>query len=178
MMTPTLRRHLMFWTIGLAITAGGVRALGLAAQAGGDGVSIDFLAVSNDGKPVADLKAGEVSLKIAGKTRAIKSLRLVRDEAGPGGAASALPAPFATNSGDAGGGRSFMLVIEDESLRPGGERDLRDEINKFLDHAVVGRSRGDLDGAARRRAGELRRGRPESEGSARADQRPSEPECE
>ena len=133
MMTPTLRRHLMFWTIGLAITAGGVRARGLAAQAGGDGVSIDFLAVSNDGKLVADLKAGEVSLKIAGKTRAIKSLRLVRYEAGPGGAASALPAPFATNSGDTGGGRSFMLVIEDESLRPGGERDLRDEINKFLD---------------------------------------------
>ena len=80
-----------------------------------------------------NLKADEVSLKIAGKTRAIKSLRLVRYEAGPGGAASALPAPFATNSGDTGAGRSFMLVIEDESLRPGGERDLRDEINKFLD---------------------------------------------
>jgi len=134
MTSPTLRRQLLFWTIGVTLTAGGVLARGLAAaQAGGEGVAVDFFAVSSDGKPIADLKPEEVSLKIAGKARPIKSLKLVRYEAGAGGAASALPAPFATNGGDSGGGRSFMLVIEDESLRPGGERDLRDEITRFLD---------------------------------------------
>ena len=47
---------------------------------------------------------------------------------------SALPAPFATNA-DGGGSanRAILIVIEDESLRPGAERELRDQLTKFLE---------------------------------------------
>ena len=67
----------------------------------------------------------------------MKSLRLVRYAGGgPAAATSALPAPFATNA-DGGGGasaaRSILIVVEDESLRPGAERELRDQVTKFLD---------------------------------------------
>jgi len=102
-------------------------------QAGGD-VTVDFMAVSADGRPVADLKAADVALKVGGKNRTIKSLQLMRFEAaGSGGASSSLPPPFATNEGSGAPSRSIIIVIEDESLRPGAEREVRAEVSKFLD---------------------------------------------
>ena len=112
--------------------AAGVAGRGATAAQGGSETSIDFLALTSDGKPVADLKAEEVTLRLGGRARPIKNLRLVKFEAGAGGGA-ALPAPFATNADSGGGARTVQLVVEDESLRPGAEREVRAAINTFLD---------------------------------------------
>ena len=102
-------------------------------QTGGD-VTVDFMAVAADGRPVADLKPADVSLKVGGKNRTIKSLQLVRFEGtGAGGVSAGLPAPFATNEGSGAPSRSIIIVIEDESLRPGAEREVRADVSKFLD---------------------------------------------
>ncbi len=89
----------------------------------------DFQAVSADGQPVADLKPDEVSLRVAGRARPVKSLQLIRVA---GGAAAAVPSPFGTNAG-AGDGRQVAIIVEDASLRAGGEVPLRAAIGAFLD---------------------------------------------
>jgi hypothetical protein len=137
MTTLTPRRLCVSAAAAAVLVAGAPRADGLAAVQGGEQLTVDFVAVSADGRPVADLRAEDISLRVGGRNRSVKSLRLVKfDGATGGGAPSAgLPAPFATNA-DGGGGaasRSILLVIEDESLRPGAERDLREHVGKFLD---------------------------------------------
>ncbi len=102
-----------------------------AAQSGSE-TSVDFLVLTNDGKPVPDLKAEEVTLRLGGRPRPIKALRLVKIEGGAGGG-SALPAPFATNADAGGAARTVQIVVEDESLRPGAEREVRAAITTFLD---------------------------------------------
>ncbi|MCR4373415.1 MAG: hypothetical protein NUW22_01040, partial [Acidobacteria bacterium] len=100
-----------------------------AGQRGGAGAApqtVDFIAVGADGQPVTDLTAAQIALKVGGKDRAVTSLELVRF----GAAASTLPAPFATNAmSDAG--RSFVLVIDEESLRPGLDATVRDALVAF-----------------------------------------------
>jgi hypothetical protein len=100
--------------------------------------TVEFLVLGNDGQPVTDLKAEEVSLRIAGRERKIESLELKRFSGGAPGAAPAAPSappPFATNAGGgsaAAPGRVFMFVIEDTSVRPGDERPIRASIEKLL----------------------------------------------
>jgi hypothetical protein len=49
-----------------------------AQSPGGAVVKVDFLAVNPQGQPVVDLKPADVSLKVGGKTRQIRTLDLVR----------------------------------------------------------------------------------------------------
>jgi hypothetical protein len=100
-------------------------------------VLIDFRAVTDDGQPVVDLKPEEVTLRVGGKPRPIKSLELIR--VGGGGAAgpapSKLPLPFSTNaaSGTKPGSRREVLIVLDEmSISPGKEPPIRDAIAKLL----------------------------------------------
>ena len=61
-------------------------AAGLSAQqsrppqfrGGTDLVAIDFLAVGDDGRPVSDLKTGDVTLRVDGKPREIRSFQFVK----------------------------------------------------------------------------------------------------
>ena len=61
-------------------------AVGLSAQqsrppqfrGGTDLVAIDFLAVRDDGRPVTDLKADEIVLRVDGKPRDIRSFQFVK----------------------------------------------------------------------------------------------------
>lgn len=130
-----------------ALVLGAPRPLGqLVAAQGGDAppLTIDFLALGKDGAPVRDLKPEDVSIKIDGKARTIKSFTLVTvPDSGTSGAAAdagangpagdALPAPYGTNvTSGAGGGRSFVLLVEDETLRPGNETAMRDAVGRFL----------------------------------------------
>ena len=97
---------------------------------------IDFYALGADGVSIADLKAEEVTIKLDGRTRTIRSLRHVIQadlpQANPLAARQvALPVPFATN-GIAEAGRSFVIVIDDESFRPGRERPIRAALGTFL----------------------------------------------
>jgi hypothetical protein len=85
---------------------------------------------------IADLKAEEVTIKLDGRTRSVRSLRLVKQADLPqdnplAARQVALPVPFATN-GIAESGRSFVIVIDDESFRPGRERPIRAAVGAFL----------------------------------------------
>jgi VWFA-related protein len=106
-------------------------------RSGVDLVSLDFSVIGADGRAVSDLALDEVTLKLNGKPRAIKSFQYVNVG---GGAAEAslsapfreLPAPFASNYvGDAG--RTIVLVVENESLRPSIARHTMDAAAKFVE---------------------------------------------
>src|SRR5580765_4791433 len=98
-------------------------------------LAVDFYAFGADGSPIADLRPEEITVKVDGRARSVRSLRLVR-QAPPPAADPLAPVmapsePFATNrAGEAG--RSFILVVEDESFRPGRERPIRSAVRAFL----------------------------------------------
>ena len=96
---------------------------------------VDFYALGSDGSGIADLKPEELSVKVDGRARTVRSLRLVKQAdppaADPLAAAAAPLEPFSTNRG-AEAGRSFILVVEDESFRPGRERPIRSAVKAFL----------------------------------------------
>lgn len=105
---------------------------GPAAPAAG---SLDFLALSPDGLPVADLKPAEVSLKIDGRVRPVRALRFVQVSDGTGaepGTDPSVPPPFGTNEPDRTEARQMVLVIDDDSFRVGTERALREAAVPFL----------------------------------------------
>jgi hypothetical protein len=98
------------------------------------GASLDFLAVSSDGLPVADLKADEVSLKIDGRARPLTALRFVQIAGGAEpvqGTDGAAP-PFGSNEPDRSESRSIILVVDEDSFRVGTERPLREAADHFL----------------------------------------------
>ena len=123
-------------TCGLALLLlvfGGVRAAGQQGSPGG--VSLDFLAVSPDGLPVADLKAPDVSLKVDGRARPIRSLRFVQVSDGTAANAAidpSVPPPFGSNAPDTTASRAMVLVVDDDSFRVGTERALREAAARFL----------------------------------------------
>jgi hypothetical protein len=96
---------------------------------------VDFLAVTEDGKPVTDLAPGEVSFKVDGRLRAISSLQFI-ELASPTPIARAaltppLPVPYGSNSlRDIG--RVVLIAIDRESIRPGRERPAREAALRFL----------------------------------------------
>ncbi len=102
-----------------------------AAQAGGAPIKIDFRAVGTDGKPVTDLRPENVSLKVANRDRAITSLELIRAADGTAAAAPLLPEPFGSNAGGSTA-RHFLFAVEDEGLRTGIERQVRDAVAQLL----------------------------------------------
>src|SRR5580765_6187988 len=69
-------------------------------RGGVDRVAVDFLALRSDGQPVTDVTLADLSLKVDGRLREIRSLELVRlvpAAAPPASAlppAAAVPAPF------------------------------------------------------------------------------------
>ena len=91
---------------------------------------VDFYALGSDGAGIVDLKPEELSVKVDGRTRTVRSLRLVKQADPPAAyplvAAAASPEPFSTNRG-AEAGRTFIIVVEDESFRPGRERPMTPE---------------------------------------------------
>jgi hypothetical protein len=145
-------RSLPWLAAGVLVFASLLVADGLASQDRGGQRSgsppqnpstVEFLVIDNDGQPVTDLKAEEVTLRIAGRERKIESLELKRFGSGGGGApaAAAAPPPYATNvgSGSAGAaGRVFMFVIEDQSVRPGDERPIHAAIEKLMEALAPG----------------------------------------
>jgi hypothetical protein len=144
-----IRRLLILPVACLALLASGalLSAVDFADQggkpAGGGVAQLEFLVASNDGTPIVDLKPEEVTLRIGGRERKVTGLELKKVEAGaaaPGAApASSLQPPYASNAdagsaagAGAGSGRTFFLVFEDESIRPGDERPIRASVEKFL----------------------------------------------
>jgi VWFA-related protein len=98
-------------------------------------LSVDFTAVGADGSPIADLLAADVTIRINGKPRALRSLNFVSVAAAATADRAAgviqLPPPFGTNDSTVAG-RIFHLVIDDESFRTGRERALREAVDRFV----------------------------------------------
>jgi len=118
----------------------GLRSDVVAQSPAGEPVSVSFLTVGRDGRPVLDLKPEEVQLRVDGRQRTIKSLDRVDAAGGAAGDAAKpsgppLPAPFGTNAGAPGsvGGRTTFLVVNDISFRPGNDRLMKQSIEAFLD---------------------------------------------
>ena len=104
--------------------------------------TVPFRALGADGQPVADLKVGDVSLKVDGRAREIKSFELVdlrkAAAAAPDAAAapkSDVPPPFATNGGGGGGGsavRDVFLLVDEESISIGKDAAVKEAIGYVL----------------------------------------------
>ena len=129
-----------------AVTAGAVALLGLTGDATGaapqsrearersPALIVDFLAVQADGSPVADLQASEVEVRIADRVRTLRALRRVSPAPVPaasGSMGAPLPPPHGTNDSVASG-RSFVLVLDEESFPPGREQMLRGAISGLV----------------------------------------------
>lgn len=112
-----------------------------APEPQGDGTAtLRFQVLAGDGSPAADLKAGDVTLKIDGRPREIESLRFVdlREPApAVAGSAAGAPAPtstappYATNTRTAGG-RGLYLLVDEESVAAGRETGVKDALKTLV----------------------------------------------
>jgi hypothetical protein len=97
-------------------------------------VAVEFFVIGQDRLPVRDLKADEVTIRIDGRARTIRSLKLLTIADPPADplvpVVTPPPLPFGSNAGVEG--RTFILVIDDESFRPGRERTLRAAVGRLL----------------------------------------------
>jgi hypothetical protein len=126
MITTRRSRTAVLVCAGLTLSVGAALVAPLAAQRGGGPATVEFIATTADGALVTDLTAADLSLKVNNRDRAVSSLELIQF----GASGSALPAPFGTNS-LSGAGRSYVLIVDEESLRPGLENVVKDEITAF-----------------------------------------------
>jgi len=91
-------------------------------------IAVDFSAVGADGRPITDLRADEVTLRIDGRTRAIQALEYVPVQ-GIGGTDAALP--YGSNVATVTG-RSIVLAVDFETIRAGREAALKEHISHFV----------------------------------------------
>lgn len=98
-------------------------------------IAVDFAVVGADSQPVADLRADEVTLKIDGRARPIRSLEYVSLASAPAGDSGAGPdtrlAPYGTNA-TSDGGRSVILILDQYTVRPGRDAGVKEQVNQFL----------------------------------------------
>jgi hypothetical protein len=97
------------------------------------GLTVDFIVVQADGTPVLDLQSSEVEVRINNRVRTVRSLRRVAAAPAPiaPGAAVRVPPPYGTNESVAAG-RSFVLVVDQESFVAGREQLLRNAVEGLL----------------------------------------------
>ena len=111
--------------------------LGGAPQAGGGTATVPFRALTAEGQPVTDLKVGDVSLKIDGRAREIKSIELIDERRASAPAPEGKPAgepPFATNASmaAAAAGRDVYVLVDEESIAPGKDEAVKEAIGHLV----------------------------------------------
>ena len=99
------------------------------SERGTELLRVSFAAVDAAGAAISDLRREEVSVRIDGRDRSVRSLQLVVAAAGDG--APLLPPPFGANNTSTAG-RTVALVLDDESFAPGGEQALRPAIERLV----------------------------------------------
>lgn len=118
----------------VALTVAASLAVPLAAQhtpaANPKTLTVDFTAYGPGGAPVFDLKPEEVQVRIGSRERTVRALELVR-LAGPE-PAEQIPPPFASSISDRPKSRSLLIVLDDESIRPGREDAYRPAIAQLM----------------------------------------------
>ncbi len=90
-------------------------------------LAIDLTALAADGAPVTDLIPADITLRVDGRTRAVRAL----DYVAVGGPDRRVAPPFGSNVGTTDS-RAVVLIIDDETLSPGREQELRTEIRGLL----------------------------------------------
>ena len=100
-------------------------------------VRIDFRALTEGGQQVADLRPEDVSIKVNGKPRQLQSLSLVQSNAGPAPGGAALPPPFASNA-ESRGSRNVHLIIDDDSISPGREGQVKEAVRLLVSEMAPG----------------------------------------
>ncbi len=107
-----------------------------ALRASGPPAWVHLFVTGSDGQPVPDLLPEEITLKVAGREREVRSLILLRPPAGPATGAvtsgAAMPPPFVTNRAPAGG-RDVLIILDNESFTTGRERLVRDMVTHLID---------------------------------------------
>lgn len=124
---------------GLLSTAGIQQPVGqqpgrpVPPERGVDLLTIDFVAVTNDGRPVTDLRAEEVTIRISGRARTVRTLQhvAIADVDPAIGSSSDSPQPFGTNA-TSENGRTILLAVETNSFRPGREAPLRGAVDRLI----------------------------------------------
>jgi len=152
-----------------------------AAQRGTRPVTVDFRAVTEDGQPILDLKAAEVSLKVDGKARDVRALKLVQ-RSRTATSTRATP-PFTTNGGGEIG-RDLILLVDDDSVSPGREAIIRDAASQLMvmhgtgDRvALLGVRPGGLNIELTTDASKVRAGLATMAGQARTGETPADVLC-
>jgi hypothetical protein len=107
---------------GLPETGAAGQAQPRTPERGADQLAIQFSVVTDEGGNIGDLRADEVTLRLGGRLRPLRSLQLIT--VGGSGDDGGLPRPYGSNAGSAAG-RSLAIVVDDESFRPGLEGVLR-----------------------------------------------------
>jgi len=122
---------------GLAVAlAGSMAPQGQPPERAADLLTITFAAIGADGQPAADLKPADVSIRLDGRARELRSLQLISlAAAGPASAVApvtgSVPPPFGANS-TTEAGRSLVLAVDDESFKAGDEQPMRRAVDRVL----------------------------------------------
>jgi hypothetical protein len=93
-------------------------------------LAIDFVAAGPDGSPVGNLTAGEVTVRLGGKTRPIVVFEYVRAVKERRDATDAA-APFGDNA-EWQAPRSIILMVDEDTIRPGRTITVRDAVQQLL----------------------------------------------
>ena len=93
-------------------------------------LAIDFVAAGPDASPVGNLTAGEVTVRLGGKARPIVAFDYVR-AVGNRRDATDTAAPFGDNA-DWQAPRSIILMVDEDTIRPGRTVAVRDAIQQLL----------------------------------------------
>jgi hypothetical protein len=121
----------MLWTAAVQ-EPGAQQAPPRTTERGSEFLELNFAVVAQDGKPVADLRPDELTVRVGGRPRAIRSLQVISFEGGGTVVRDdAATPPFGTNARSAEG-RTFVLVIDEDSFRPGREGPLRQAADAMI----------------------------------------------
>lgn len=94
-------------------------------------IAVDFVALGDDGLPLVDLRADEVTLQLDGRTRPVRSLEYVSLASNVEPGAGPILTPYGTNT-QSDGGRTVLLILDQQTLRAGRESMLKAEVGVFL----------------------------------------------
>jgi VWFA-related protein len=112
-------------------------ASGSAQRASAPAVELapfEFQALGAEG-PVDDLKVADLALKVDGRAREIRSLEFISHSKGADPVAAGLSdrgaPPFGTNIVTGPAGRTILLIVNNDSLRPGTDREVAAAVVRF-----------------------------------------------
>jgi hypothetical protein len=141
MLARMMRRLLLVGALALAmsglfkISISGQQPQAPPAERATAYLPISFALVTAAGALITDLEPADVSIKIDGRAREVRSLQLV--SVGSRGSDAGQAAPFGSNSATARG-RDIHLIVDDESFVAGGEQALRATAERLLTGAGSG----------------------------------------